>query len=114
MVIWIAGWFIIALGILFFTRPQIIKFITDSIIYAAALLRIAIAIIFFVGAFKCRLPWVIITLGCILLISGIMVFAVGTEKIKTVINVIREKPLKVIRFLGLIPVIVGIIVLYAA
>ena len=106
-------------GVLFLVKPGMLKQMIEFIIqgkrvYAVGVVRIIIGIIFLLAASQCRLVWLIIVLGIIILVAGIMVLTLGVEKCHKVINTVKGKPDNVIRLIALIPVLIGVLVLFAA
>jgi hypothetical protein len=114
----IIGGVITVAGIVFQIKPQIAKsmlefFIEGKRLYIHAIARIIVAIIFLLAAQKCRIPWVIILLGVLMLASGIVIFGVNLEKIKSFLRWILGKFPLSIRILSSIAIILGIILIYS-
>ncbi len=114
----IIGGIITFAGIVFQIRPQIAKsivefFIEGKRLYIHAIARIIVAIIFFLAAQRCRVPWVIILLGVLMLASGIVIFGVNLEKIKSFLRWILGKFPISVRILSAIAIILGIIIIYS-
>ena len=83
-------------------------------IYLAGILRFALAVVFLVGASRCRYPKVIIAFGIAFIISGVVVFAVRLEKLKSILRWWGKQPAIILRILGLLTIIIGAAVLYCA
>lgn len=119
MVVQTLGILFICAGVIFLVRPAIIKsvvsfFKVGNRPYIAALIRIAVAVILFLGAQQCRIHWVIITLGTIFLLSGLIIFAIGAKKAGLLMGRFENKPTAFIRIFSLIPLVVGTIIIFSA
>jgi uncharacterized protein YjeT (DUF2065 family) len=107
------------LGIAYLLRPDIIKklmgfFKKGKRIYLAGLLRFALAIVFFVGARECRYFWVIFACGVIFLMGGLLIFSLGPEKIRRILNWYQEQSTLIFRVIALIILAFGIIIILSA
>ena len=83
-------------------------------IYLAGILRFALAVVFLVGASRCRYPKVIIAFGIVFIISGVVIFAVRLEKLKSILRWWGKRSAIMLRILGLLAMIIGVAVLYCA
>jgi hypothetical protein len=118
MLVWFIGWLVAFEGVLFLIKPDAAKsvmrfFIQNNRVYIAAVVRTIIAIIFLIAARQCRIPWIVISLGVLLLISGIIGFAVKSSSQKAMLNWWLSRPAITIRLLSIIPLIIGAILVYA-
>ena len=118
-VIWIIGWIISLLGIMFMVKPSSAKWVMRFVnkwewLYIISATRIILAVVYFLGAQMCRIPWVIILLGIILLISGIIGFTINLNKLKSMVNWWEKKPKIVIRIVSVIIVVFGVVTVYSA
>jgi uncharacterized protein YjeT (DUF2065 family) len=107
------------MGIAYLLRPGIIKklmgfFKKGKRIYLAGLLRFALAIVFFVGAKECRNFWVIFACGAIFLIGGLLIFSLGPEKIRRILNWYQEQSTLIFRVIALVILAFGIIIILSA
>ena len=107
------------MGIMYLLRPSIIKWLMEFIkkgkrIYLAGLLRFALAIVFLVGARECRYPWIIFAFGIIFLLSGLLIFMLGPEKIRRILDWYGEQPTLIFRVIAIIVIAVGLIVVFSA
>lgn len=107
------------IGILYLLRPDIIKWLMEFMkkgkrIYLAGLLRFALAIVFLVGARECRYPWIIFAFGIIFLLSGLLIFMLGPEKIRRILDWYGEQPTLIFRVIAIIVIAVGLIVVFSA
>ena len=113
------GTFIACMGLLYLIRPDILKAIMNffsqgSRLYLAALVRFALAIVFFIGARECDVTWVIVIFGVIFLFSGILIFMLGLKRAKEILQWYLTQQDFVFRFLSIIVLGVGLIIVYAA
>ena len=113
------GILIALMGIAYLLRPEIIKclmtfFKKGRRIYFSGLLRFALAVVFFLGARECGYFWVIFACGIIFLTGGLLVFMLGPEKIRRMLDWYQEQPLLIFRVIALIVLIFGAIIIYSA
>lgn len=119
VVILILGVLIGAVGIVLLLRPDIMKrfmefFKQGKRIYLAALLRLALAVIFLLGARECDITWVIAVLGILFLISGLLILILGPEKIRRLFDWCEKQPVLLLRVMSLIALAIGAIIIYSA
>jgi uncharacterized protein YjeT (DUF2065 family) len=91
------------------SSPKAIVYISRQ-----AIVRFALAIVFFLGARQCGVKWVIVLFGLIFLLSGLLIFMLGLEKAKAIINWYQEQPKFLLRVVATIVLGVGLIIVYAA
>ena len=113
------GVLFILLGIGFIIKPQAVKWLMVFLkkgkrIYLAGVLRFTLAVVFLLGAGACRIEWIIAVLGIIFLLGGLLVFIINPEKIRRVFDWFENKPALLFRFLSLIVIAVGAVVIFAA
>jgi uncharacterized protein YjeT (DUF2065 family) len=113
------GIIFILIAVLYQLKPNTMKSMIEFVkqgrrLYFAGLIRLVLAIVFLVGARECDVPWVMIALGVLLMMSGLLIFALGLEKIKSMINWLQKQPILILRVLALIALAVGAIVIYCA
>lgn len=112
------GIIIIAGGIACVLLPQTLKdfllfWTYGKRLYGAGLIRLTTGIIFLLVASKATVPWIIIILGILQLLSGILIFKSGLPKSRTVLEWwIRRQP-RVLRVAGGIMMLFGILIVYA-
>jgi uncharacterized protein YjeT (DUF2065 family) len=82
--------------------------------YFAALLRLAFAIVFLLAARQCRFFWVIFAFGVLFIISGLLIFILGLERVKSYISWWQRQPLVLLRIMALIGFAIGAIIIYSA
>ena len=113
------GILFVLMGIAYFLRPDIIKrlmgfFKKGKRIYFAGLIRFALAIIFFVAARECEYPWIIFASGIIFLVGGLLIFMLGPEKIRRILDWYGEQPALIFRVIALIVLAFGTIIIFSA
>ncbi|MHC4558884.1 MAG: DUF2065 family protein [Planctomycetota bacterium] len=107
------------IGILYLLRPEIIKELMEFFkkgkrIYFAGLLRFALAVVFLVGARECRYFPVIFAFGILFLIGGLLIFILGPEKIRRILDWYQNQSTLVFRVIALIVLVVGAVVIFSA
>ncbi len=113
------GTVIVGMGLLYLIKPELLRgimrfFLQGKRMYFAALVRFALAITFFMGARKCGIRWVIVLFGAIFLLSGVLIFLLGLERSKAIINWYQRQPKFVFRMLAIMVLGAGLIIVYAA
>jgi uncharacterized protein YjeT (DUF2065 family) len=94
---------------------EMLKFFSrGSRLYITAVVRIAIAIILFIGATQCRRFWIIIALAAILLLSGITIFTLKPATFKKLLTWYLARSDLFLRLTAAIGLIFGIVIIYAA
>jgi uncharacterized protein YjeT (DUF2065 family) len=82
--------------------------------YFAALIRFMLAIVFLLAARQCSRFWVIFAFGVLFIISGLLIFILGTEKVRAYINWWQKQPLMLLRIMALVGLAIGAIIIYSA
>ncbi|MBL7187033.1 MAG: hypothetical protein ISS70_12000 [Phycisphaerae bacterium] len=113
------GIIITLMGVVYLLRPDLIKqlmnfFKKSRRIYLPGLLRLALAVVFFLGASECRYFWVIFASGMIFLTGGLLIFMLGPEKIRRMLDWYQEQPILIFRVIALIVLAFGAIIIYSA
>ena len=113
------GILFVLMGIAYLLRPDIMKtlmgfFKKGKRIYFAGLLRFALAVVFFVAARECSYPWIIFASGIIFLIGGLLIFMLGPEKIRRILDWYEEQPALIFRVIALIVLAFGAIIIFSA
>src|SRR4030042_5913861 len=118
-VIKIIGIVIVAIGIVYVLKPSLMKrlfefFKKGSRLYAAAPIRLVLAVIFLIGARECKQFWVIFVLGILFLISGILVLLLGPQKLVPILEWFQRQPEILQRIVALIVLAVGAVIIISA
>jgi len=112
------GIIIVAMGIVFILSPEAMKRVINywrqgRRLYLVGILRLLIGVILLLNASQCRLVGVVVTLGILILLGGIIIFALGLEKVKSILDWLDKKPLSVLRLMALIALAIGALLLYS-
>ena len=107
------------LGVVCLIKPGVLKtlmgFCTKGKrLYLAGLIRFILAIVFFLSARECDIPWVIVVFGILFLAGGLSIFLIPLEKLKSIVRWWQERGAWLIRVLAVITIAVGAIILYSA
>jgi len=107
------------MGIAYLLRPDIIKklmgfFKKGKRIYLAGLVRFALAVVFFIAARECRYFWIIFASGIIFLIGGLLIFMLGPEKIRRILDWYQQQPALIFRIIALVVLVFGAIIIFSA
>jgi len=119
VVIKIIGVVLVLLAVLYLIKPDVTKgiigfFKKGKRLYLAGLLRLAFAVIFLLAASQCYIPAVIIVLGILFLLGGLLIFVLGPEKLRPMLEWWQRQSPILLRILGLITLAVGALIIYAA
>jgi hypothetical protein len=107
------------MGIAYLLRPEIIKkfmvfFKKGKRIYFAGLVRLALAVVFFVAAGECRYFWIIFASGIIFLTGGLLIFLLGPDKIRRILDWYEGQPIVIFRVIALIVLVFGMVIIFSA
>jgi uncharacterized protein YjeT (DUF2065 family) len=119
IVIKILGIIISLMGLVYLLRPDIIKklmnfFKKDKRIYLSGALRLALAVVFLVAARECRYPWIIFACGIIFLAGGLLIFLLGPERIRKILDWYEEQSTLIFRVIAVIVLVFGLIIILSA
>jgi len=119
IVIKVIGMFFALIGVVYLLKPNIIKWLMEFFkqgrrLYIAGVLRFAFAIIFLIGARECDITWVIITFGVLFLISGLLIFTLGLDRLRSMLEWYQQQSNWVLRFLASVTLILGAVIIYSA
>jgi uncharacterized protein YjeT (DUF2065 family) len=113
------GMLIALMGIVYLLRPDIIKklmkfFGKGKRIYFSGILRLALSVVFLVGARECRYFTIILASGIIFLVGGLLIFLLGPEKIRKILDWYQEQPALIFRIIAVIVLVFGVIIILSA
>ncbi|MFB0524393.1 MAG: hypothetical protein ACETVZ_02560, partial [Phycisphaerae bacterium] len=121
IVIKIIGIVFIAIAIVFLLKPAVMNQLTEFFkkgirIYFVGLLRLALAVIFLLGTRgrEGHKFWIIFAFGILFLISGVLIFMLGPEKCKSVVDWFQKQSPLFLRVMAIITLAIGAIIIYAA
>jgi len=106
-------------GVIYLAKPATMKkfatyWMKDNRIYAGGVISVVIALVLFRAAGLCSTPWFVVLAGIMSLAKGACAFFLGPKKIKPWIQKLMEKQIGTLRTIALIPLIIGILLIYAA
>ncbi|MHC4425375.1 MAG: hypothetical protein ACYSYV_04665 [Planctomycetota bacterium] len=107
------------IGVGYLLRPDVMKrlmgfFKKGKRIYFPGLIRFALAVVFFLGARECRYFWIIFASGVIFLTGGLLIFVLGPEKIRRILDWYQEQPTLIFRIIAVIVLVFGVIIILSA
>lgn len=110
---------ILVMGVIYVVRPQTIRGIIEFFkvgrrIYVGAGLRIAIGILLLLSIKSVALPWIPGVIGAMSVVSGGVVFFLGLAKGVELVEKVQSKPDATLRWLSVIPIAVGMLLIYSA
>ena len=119
IVIRIIGIVFVFTTIVYFLKPNIMKRLIEFFkqgrrMYFAALIRFVLAIVFLLAARQCSRFWIIFAFGVLFIISGLLIFILGPEKVKAYINWWQKQPVVLLRVMALVGLAIGAIIIYSA
>lgn len=94
--VFVVGCLISIAGILILISPDIFRklffrFITKKWLVAATLFRILVGILFIIDAGRTRLPGFVSVLGIFIVLAGLAIPVIGTEKIERMVTFFLDK-----------------------
>ena len=119
IVVKIAGILILLIGIVFLLKPGVMKCLMEFMkkgkrVYFAGVIRFALAIIFLLGASECGQKWIIAAFGILFLISGLLIFILGHERIRQVFEWYQKQTVLLFRVIAAIVLACGAVIVYSA
>lgn len=108
----------VAIGVFFLVKPgamtSLAGFFRQGMrVYAVAVLRLVLAVVFIAGAGQCDITWVILLLGVLLMLSAMLIFLLGPRKIALMLDWYMARPYWLLRVMAAIAVALGAAVIYA-
>jgi uncharacterized protein YjeT (DUF2065 family) len=119
IVIRIIGVVFVFMTIVYLLKPDIMKSLMEFFkqgrrMYFAAIIRLVLAVVFLLAAGQCRYFWVIFAFGVLFIISGLLIFILGSERVKSYISWWQKQPLVILRVMALIGLAIGALIIYSA
>jgi hypothetical protein len=117
IVIFVIGWLVVAEGLLFLLRPAllgpVVRFFNRTLwMYTLSVVRIALAVIFLLGAMQCRVTVVIAGFGILLLISGFAGLIVKHRMYHSILQWWQERNLTSVRLVAAVVLLIGAVIVY--
>ena len=119
IIVRIFGTLVVVLGIIMVFNPdfmrQFMRFLKQgNRIYGIGVFRILFGILFLLAASEARLVGVMIALGILALIGGTLIFLLGRDKVRSILDWWDRRPQLVLRLWGLLAVAIGSLIIYSA
>lgn len=119
IVVKIIGIVIVFAAIVYLLKPGVMKWLMEFFkqgkrLYFAGLTRLVLAVVFLVAARECEKFWVIFAFGILFLISGLLVFILGLEKLKSIIDWYRKQSVLLLRVIAVIALALGAVIICSA
>ncbi len=107
------------IAVVYMLRPDIAKrfmalFQKGNRIYFDGIINCALAGVFFIGARGCKYPWVILICGIVFMAEGLLIFGLGPEKTRPILDWSQGQSEELFQFLGLFLGIIGIVIIFSA
>ena len=107
------------IGVLFVIKPEaavkLMKVIMKGpLVYIPGVLRIALGVVFLVSVRECKIKWVILTFGVLMVVAGVVLLMVKPAKLRAFFEWWTKRSLWVIRVGGLLAVACGGVIAWAA
>ena len=118
-VILVLGVAVLLIGIAYLLKPDVVRWLLRFFrqgkrIYFVGLIRFALAIVFLLAARECDITWAIAAFGILFLISGLLIFVLGLEKVKSILEWWEGKSVLTLRLLALVTVAIGAAIIFSA
>lgn len=107
------------IAVVYMLRPDMAKrfiglFQKGSRIYLDGVINFVLAAVLLIGARDCIYTWIIFVCGFVFLAESLMIFGLGPEKTRPILNWSLEQPEELFQFLGLFLAILGIAIIFSA
>ena len=115
----IIGFIIAIAGIVFAIYPIAInKFVefakVEKRVYIGGVVRLVFGVILLFSASLCNIPWFVTLLGIAMLVSGVLIFTMGIEKIHGLLDWFNAKSIVFHRIWAIVAALIGLILIFAA
>ena len=113
------GIIVALISVVYMLRPDMAKrfiglFQKGKRIYLDGVINCALAAVLLIGARDCKYPWVLIVCGSVFLVEGLIIFILGPEKTRPLLDWSLEQPEELFQFLGLFLGFLGIAMMFSA
>ena len=114
-----AGTIIVCIELASFLKPELLRasmrfFAKGKRLYVTALVRFALATLFFAGSKECDVSWVIVLFGVLFLVSGMLILILGLGRVRLMLAWYETQSVALLRVIALISLAVGMIIVCAA
>lgn len=119
LIVKIIGIVFVCIAIVYLLKPVVMKYLMEFFkrgkrIYFAGLIRFVLAIVFLLAARECAITWVIVVFGILFLVSGLLIFMLGAERTKSILDWYQRQPVILLRVMAVIALAVGAVIIYSA
>ena len=110
---------LIVAGVVYFLKPAIMRKCVDfwtkdkSHLYGGSALSIVIGIILMKSAAGCSISWFVTLVGVAAIIKGVVGLVMGEKKVAAFAENIKNKKDKNLRNFAILPIAIGILLVYA-
>ena len=113
------GIIMLVVGAIYFVKPNLMKkladfFVKDKWLYVGSIVSFVVGIIFLRAASQCAISWLVVLFGILALVKGLLVFILGQQKIKSMLDRLTKQPMKTLRIYALIEIVLGVVLIYSA
>ncbi|MHC4646349.1 MAG: hypothetical protein ACYTBJ_12685 [Planctomycetota bacterium] len=118
-VIKIIGIVFVLIAVAYLLKPPIMKRLMEFFkkgprIYMAGVIRFVLGILFLLAATECKKPWVIGGFGVLFLISALLIFLIGSERLRSVFEWWQKQSNLLLRVVAFITLAVGVVIIIFA
>jgi len=115
----IIGLFVTAMGIIALLNPNIIKIMMafwkeGKRLYVAGVIRICVGVLFLYCSPMAMRPNIIFILGILAILGGLFIIIRGPKKMKLILENLSKKPVNFLRWLSLIILAFGALIIFSA
>jgi hypothetical protein len=115
----IVGIVIVLMAVLYIAHPGVMLRLMEFFkkgyrIYLAAIVRLALGVVFLLGARECSVTWLIATFGILFLLGGLLIPLLGRKRTTAILDYYGKRPLWLLRVLALVALVIGLLIIYAA
>lgn len=113
------GILFLVLGVIFFVRPALIRTFIEFAkvgkrVYIGGVIRIIIGALLLLATPKAAFPWLPGIIGALILISGILIFILGTQRIHAFMDWWYGLDDSRLRIMPVVAAIFGVLLIYSA
>jgi len=115
----IIGALIILAGFIYLICPKKIKgmvkfWIKGRRIYWAAMINLLIGMALVMAATNCEMKWIVYIFGIISLLKAALLFSINRTHFEKMLLWWSDRPANIIRFMGILALAMGLLLVYAA
>ena len=119
LVIKIIGIVFVAIAVVYILKPGVMNglfefFKKGNRLYIAAPIRLALGVVFLLGARECKHFWPVFAFGILFLISGMLVLVLGPNKLRPIIEWWQRQSAVFLRAMALIVLAIGVVIIICA